>query len=99
MLAAAIALCALFIDGEPGAEVYSLAGDRTQARIVFDQAKDIVRMSPALLRRAEVYVRSLVVPSTMSKYEVLSADVEQKHGLNPHVIVFDELHVQDDRQM
>jgi len=99
MLAAAIALCALFIDGEPGAEVYSLANDRTQARIVFDQAKEIVRQSPALLKRAEVYVRSLVIPSTLSKYEVLSADVEQKHGLNPHVIVFDELHVQDDRDM
>ena len=40
-LAAGIGLYLLFGDGEPGAEVYSAAADRDQARIVFDLARDM----------------------------------------------------------
>jgi phage terminase large subunit-like protein len=97
--AAAIAECVLYIDGEPGAEVYSLAADREQAAIVFEQAKQMVQASPSLASRTEVYKRTLFVPATGSSYKVLSADVPSKHGLNPHGIFFDELHVQDDREM
>ena len=97
--AAGLALCLLYIDGEPGAEVYSLAADRDQANIVFDQAKKMVEGSPALLRRTRPFKRELFVPATLSYYRVLSADVPSKHGLNPQAILFDELHVQDDRDM
>jgi len=98
-LAAGIALYLLYCDGEGGAEIYSVAGDRFQAGIVFNQASEMVKASPELLARTEVYKRSLFVPESASVYQVLSADVPTKHGLSPHGILFDELHVQDDRDM
>lgn len=97
--AAGLALYLLFADGEAGAEVFSAAADRDQAAIVFDQAKLMVENSPALGRYAEVYRRSVVVPSTSSAYRVLSADAPTKHGLNAHGIVFDELHAQPNRDL
>lgn len=98
-LCSGIALYLLFADGEPGAEVYSAAGDRDQAAIVFEAAKEMVLASPALKKRAQVFKRSIVVPATASSYKVLSADAPTKHGLNAHGIVFDELHVQPNREL
>ncbi len=98
-LASAIALLLLFLDDEPGAEVYGAAGDREQAAIVFDLAKQMVEASPVLSRRAETFKRSIVVPGTASVYRVLSADVKTKHGLNAHGVVFDELHAQPNRDL
>jgi len=97
--AAGLALDVLYTDGESGAEVYSLAGDRDQANIVFDQGKKMVELSPELNARTLILKRELFVRSTLSYYRVLSADVPSKHGLNPHGIFFDELHVQDNREM
>lgn len=98
-LAAGVACYLLFADEEPGAEVYSLAADRSQAAIVFDEAARMVRASPYLQRRCTVWRREIYATNTLSKYQVLSADVRAKHGLNPHGIIFDELHVQDDRDL
>ena len=98
-LAAGIALFLLFADEEKGAEVYSAAADRDQASIVFDEAKAMVEDSPQLLKLAEVYKRSIVVPSTRSVYRVLSADAFTKHGKNASGIVFDELHAQPTRDL
>jgi Phage Terminase len=50
-LSAGIALYLLVADGEQGAEIYSAATTRDQARIVFDEAKRMVGSSPALTRR------------------------------------------------
>jgi len=98
-LASGIALFLLFIDDEPGAEVYSAAADREQAAIVHDLARQMVEASPLLLSRSEVYKRSIVVPSTSSVYKVLSADAPHKHGLNAHGVIVDELHVQPNREL
>ncbi len=98
-LAAGIALYLLFADGEPGAEIYSAAADRDQAAIVFETAKAMVENSPALSRLAEIYKRSILVPSTRSTYRVLSADAPTKHGLNAHGVIFDELHAQPNREL
>lgn len=98
-LAAGIALYLLFADGEPGAEVYSAAADRDQAAIVFNEAKNMTEESLQLARRAEVYKRSIVVPSERSAYRVLSADAFTKHGLNAHGVVVDELHAQPTRDL
>lgn len=96
-LAAAIALFLLFADGEAGAEVYSVAGDKEQARVVFDEAKRMRVASPELRKRSRAYKDSIVVHTTASRYRVLSADVPTKHGLNIHGLLFDELHVQVNR--
>ena len=53
-LAAAVALYLLYADNEPSAEVYGAAADRQQASIVFDVAKQMVDMAPALFKRSKV---------------------------------------------
>jgi len=98
-LAAGLALYMLFLDDEPGAEIYSAAADTDQAAIVFDLAKQMVEASPALEARSEVYKRSIVVPATRSVYRVVSADAYTKHGFNAHGVVFDELHAQPNREL
>lgn len=98
-LAAGIALEMLFLDDEPGSEVYSAAADREQAAIVFDTAKQMVVQSAQLSDRAKTFRRSIAVPEGSRKYEVLSSDVPTKHGLNAHCIVFDELHAQPNRDL
>lgn len=89
----------LTADGEPGAQVYSAAGDREQASIMFESAKSMARLSPALWKRLKPFKRSIVYEKTMSTYKVLSADAKLKHGLNASAILFDELHVQKNREL
>lgn len=98
-LASGIGLYLLYADKEPGAEVYSAAADRDQASIVFDVAKQMVLASPDLAERSEVLKRVIFIRETHSVYRVLSADAPTKHGLNPHGIIFDELHAQRDREL
>lgn len=98
-LAAAIAACLLFIDQEPGAQVFSCAADRDQARIVFGETQRMVAGSPELSSRAEILKSAIMVEATGSVYRVLSADAHTKHGLNPHGVLFDELHAQPNRDL
>lgn len=97
-VASGLALLLLLADAEGGAEVYSAASDRAQAGIVFDQAKAFVQESPLLQKTARLYKNEIHAPAH-SKYKVLSADAYTKHGLNPHGIVFDELHAQPNREL
>lgn len=98
-MAAGIALFLLVADNEPGAEIFGAAADREQARLAFDIAKAMVEDSPQLSRLVKVYRHSLVVESTRSVYRVLSSEAYSKHGLNPHGIIFDELHAQPNREL
>lgn len=100
-LAAAIALYLLYADNEPSAEVYGAACDRSQASIVFDVAKQMVQMSPALLKRSKITAatKRIVNYSNAGFYQVLSAETGTKHGLNVSGLVFDEIHAQPNRKL
>ena len=100
-LAAAVALKQLAADGEQRAEVYGCAADRQQASIVFDVAKDMVELCPALAKRIEVRIANKLMTylPTKSRYQVLSAEADTKHGLNISGVVFDELHTQPNRKL
>jgi len=106
-LGAAIALYLLFGDGEAGAEVYSAAADKDQAKIVFDVAKDMFEMEPALQYDRDGNLRGKRIPSTYrivnyelgGFYRALSSEVAGKHGYNVHGVIFDELHAQPDRRL
>ena len=91
-LAAGIALRCL-LEPEPGCEVYSCAASRDQARLVFDTAKIAVEQSPTLSAQLKVYRNAIVRESTHATYKSLSAEAGLQHGLSPHAVVFDELHV------
>ncbi len=100
-LAAAIALYLLYADNEPSAEVYGVAADRQQASIVFDVARQMVEMSPALLKRSKIMgaTKRIVNYGNAGYYQVLSAEVGGKHGFSVSGLVFDEIHTQPNRQL
>lgn len=100
-LAAAIALYLLYADNEPSAEVYGAAADRQQASIVFDVARQMVEMSPALLKRSKIMgaTKRIVNYGNAGYYQVLSAEVGGKHGFSVSGLVFDEIHTQPNRQL
>lgn len=100
-LAAAIALYLLYADNEPSAEVYGAACDRNQASIVFDVARQMVEMSPALMRRSKIRSagKRIINYRNAGFYQVLSAETGTKHGLNVSGLVFDEIHAQPNRKL
>lgn len=94
-LGAALALFMLTADGEWGAEVYSCAADRSQASLIYQVAVDMIKLSPALQKRLKIVAsqKRIVYPAMNSFYQVLSSEAFTKHGINPHAVLFDEIHV------
>lgn len=78
--------------------MYSCAGDRKQASIVFDEAKRMVRADPELSAHIRIQRWHLEGPRN-AIYRVLSADAELQQGLNPSFVIFDEVHVQPNRDL
>jgi len=100
-LASGVGLYLLLADGEPGAEVYSVASDREQANIVHREAMNMVEASDELrqlltVRRSHynIYHRA-----SRSYYRSISSQARTKEGLNAHGLVMDELHVWPDREL
>jgi phage terminase large subunit-like protein len=85
--------------GARGAEVYSVAAEKEQARIVFADAKRMVEASPELSAITKLYRDAIELPKAGSVYRVLSAEAFSKEGLNPSLTVFDELHAQPNREL
>ena len=85
--------------GPRGAEVYSVAAEKEQARIVFADAKRTVEASPELSALTKLYRDAIELPSFNSVYRVLSAESVTKEGLSPTTVIFDELHAQPDREL
>jgi phage terminase large subunit-like protein len=100
-LAAAVALKQLCADGEQRAEVYGCAADRQQASLVFDVAVDMVGQDPTLSKvvRPLLATKRLIYLPSNSFYQVLSAEAYTKHGVNASAVIFDELHVQPNREL
>lgn len=98
-LLSGIGLYCLLADREPGAEVYSFATTRDQAKIVWGDAKEMARMSEALQRQfgLEVLANSLYVAGTNSTFQAKSAEGSTLDGLNTHLAIIDELHAHKTR--
>jgi phage terminase large subunit-like protein len=98
-LSSAVALYMLAADHEGGAEVYSLATTRDQARIVFGDAQTMARRSPGFRTRFSVNVgaHNMHVLASGSKFEALSAEGSTLDGLNIHFGCVDELHAHKTR--
>lgn len=90
--AAGIGLLLFFADGEAGAECFTAATKRDQARIVHEEAVRMVKASPLLRQRIGSVRDNLHVTATNSKFEPLGADDDTMDGLNVHAAVIDEYH-------
>lgn len=97
--AAGIALDGLIADGEQGAEIYSAATKRDQARIVFSEASRMARRSPDIRDKLRVFKPRISVESTSSIFEPLSSDARTLDGLNPSRLIVDELHKHSSRDL
>jgi phage terminase large subunit-like protein len=98
-VASTLGVYSLFGSGIKGAEVYSCAADRDQARIVFADAKRMVEASPDLMSMAKLYRDAIEIPEFNSVYRVLSSEAFTKEGLSPTAVIFDELHAQPNREL
>jgi phage terminase large subunit-like protein len=98
-LSSGVALFMLTADGEHGAEVYSAATTRDQARIVFDDAKQMAERTPDLRTYCGVAImqHAITVAATASKFAPLAAEGSTLDGLNVHFAVIDELHAHKTR--
>jgi phage terminase large subunit-like protein len=86
-------------DGEGGAEVYSVATKKDQARIVWTEAHNMVTQSPALSKHIKKRKTDLYFPITFSKFEPLASDSNSLDGMNTHYCIMDELHAIKDRNL
>ena len=89
----------LLFDGEPSAEIYALASDREQGRVVHRDGQVMVEGSPDLAARCEVLKDSIFVPQTNSTFKVLSADATSAHGWRPSGVILDEIQLQKNRDL
>ena len=99
-LTCGVALYMLIADGEEGAEVYSAARNKDQAKIVFDMAKTMVDKRPGLKKATGVqtYKYAVSVANTSSVFRALSSDTNGNlDGLNVHFACVDEVHAHKDR--
>lgn len=97
--ASAIAMCLLFLTGETAAEIYSVAADREQAQISFEDGAHMVASSESLDALSTTYRRSLTYSRNKSTWKVMSSDARTKHGYRPFAVIFDELHTQQKRAL
>ena len=83
----------LIADGENGPEVYAVATKKDQAKIIWTEAKRMVRKSPALLRRIKPLVAELSSEDfNEGTFKPLASDSDTLDGLNVHCGLMDEIH-------
>lgn len=99
LLLSAIALYCLIADNEAGAEVYSVATKKDQAKIIFDELCNMVRQSPELLKACKKRKSDLYFSLTFSKCQPLGKNSDTLDGLNSSLVIMDELHGIKDRNL
>lgn len=105
-LMAALALYLLIYDGEWSAEIIGAASDKHQASMVFNVARDMIRLSPSLKKleeKGDIEIidsrKRILYRPTMSTYQVVSADAMSNLGANPYAVLIDEVLAQPNRDL
>ena len=98
-LAAGIGLYMLTSAGEVGAEVYSVATKKEQAKIVWEEARRMVKKSPALFKRIRTLINGLFYDNTESFFKALASDSNSLDGLNSFYVIADEIHAWKDKNL
>jgi len=98
-LAAAVGLYLMVADGEAGAEIYSAATKKDQAKIIWLEAKRMVKKSSALSKRIKALVGEMVCDRYDAVFKPLGSDSDTLDGLNVHGGLIDELHAIKDKNI
>ncbi len=96
-MAAGVGLYMLVADGEPGAEIYSAATKRDQARLSHSEATRMAKSSPQIRREVRIFKDNIHIQDTASKFEPLGADSDTMDGLNVYCALVDEIHAHKTR--
>lgn len=94
-----IAAYMMIADGEGGAEVFSVASKKDQAKLLFDETHNMVKQSPELSKHIKKRKTDLYFPLTMSRFQPLGKNSDTLDGLNSHCVIMDELHSIKDRNL
>ena len=98
-LLAGLAIYMLMVDNEPGAEVYSVATKKDQARIVFNETLNMVSQSEGLRKHVKKRKNDLYFAAGLSSFQPLGKNLDTLDGLNAHLVIIDELHAVKDRNL
>ena len=98
-LSAAVGLYLQVADGEAGPEIYAIASKKDQSKIIWLEAKRMIRKSPALKRKIKCLVAELVGDFNDSFFKFLGSDSDTLDGLNPHGALADEIHAWKDQNL
>ncbi len=98
-LAAAIGLYMLLMDGEPGAECYSIATKKDQAKILWQEAKRMIKKNPVLLKRVKPLIAELYYEEEEATFKPLSSESDTLDGLNASFVAADEVHAMKDKNL
>ena len=79
-------------DGEPGPEIYAVATKRDQAKIIWQEAKRMVKKSPSLAKRTRLLVGSIETDFNDGSFKPLASDTDTMDGLNVQCVLMDEIH-------
>lgn len=94
-----IAAYMMIADNEAGAEIYSCATKKDQAKLVFDETLNMINQSHYLSKHIKKRKSDLYFPLTMSKFQPLGKNSDTLDGLNAHCVIIDELHGVKDRNL
>lgn len=89
------------VNDPPGGQIYCCAAEREQASLVYNAAKQKIEQDEYLCEILNVVDSKKEIHNieTGTFIKVLSAEAYSKHGLNPTVVIFDELHAQRNREL
>ena len=99
VLDSALATYMLTNDKEGGAEVYSVATKRDQSKIVWEEAKRMIRKSKSLNNHIRCLVGGIYFDANDSYFRALAADSNSLDGLNSHFVICDEVHAWKDKNL
>jgi phage terminase large subunit-like protein len=85
-------------DDEDGAEIYTAAVKKEQAKIVWINIQNLLKSS-GFRKNITFYTHNLSIPGTNSKCEALSSDSKSLDGLDTHFASLDELHAHPTREV
>lgn len=85
----------------PEGQIFCCAADRSQAELVYKAAVSMIEQDEALKEIFKITDSKKMIQNLETKtfLKVMSAEVYTKHGINPTVVIFDELHAQPNREL
>lgn len=93
LIGSCVGLYGLLGDGEAGPEIYAVATKKDQAKIIWQEAKSMVRKSPVLKKRIKPLTHELDSREYNDGiFKPLASDSDTLDGLNVHVVLMDEFH-------